>query len=331
MAQKHERPHLNSEDIKKWAGEVVDIAKNTVGEVVENIKEGSEDFSKKQLEAKRKKDLLLLRPVFMESLALQAESSSSANTSTGFKMPTIIHVVEKDKKHASSEACEHSLGHMSTENGVTVLNVYPHHMKDLGVVFFPNMDCEIYYADPCRKNVYIDINEYFKQLRIARVAELERLAYSLGATHFEIMFSTDTTELEKARKKAELGIRKGRKKLADVKAEHSSSEVKKESIVLERKMDLSGHDDPQVPELIYFKDDIDIQGLIHMRIDDKSYLKNKKCKIKYGNSCGIKESDAVKIQGALDKMGGGSVGASVANEVLMEHSTTLIYRIEFKS
>ena len=244
-------------------------------------------------------------------------------------MPAIIHVVEKDKKHADSKACEHSLGHLSEENGITVLNVYPPHMKDLGVSFFPNAERRIYYVDPVQKDLYIDIQEYFQQLKLARVNELEQLAYALGATHFEILFKTNTVELEKAKKKAELGVKKGKKKLVDVKAEHDEKEMKKESIEVAKALDLGGHSDPQVPELVYFKDNTDIQNLIYMRMDKKNNLKRKECSIKYSYSSGITESDAAKIQGAVDKMGGGSAGVSLMNETLTESHTTLIYKIEF--
>lgn len=66
-----------------------------------------------------------------------------------------------------------------------------------------------------------------------------------------------------------------------------------------------------------------------MRIDTKSKLKSKECKIKYSNSLGIKTSDAAKIQGALDIIGGGSADISIMNETLNENCTTLIYKIEF--
>lgn len=328
MSKKTDKPEVQTEDVRKWAADIVSAAKSTINDVVENIKESTDGFEKKHLAAKREKDLLLLRPVFQEML-LSPSPSHTSNIANRFSMPSIIHVVEKDKKHAESKACEHSIGHVSVENGIPVLNVYPHHMNDLDIVFSPNAEKEIYYVDPCQKNHYIDIQDYFRQLKIARVNELEQLAYSLGATHVEIIFKTNTVELERAKKKAELGVKKGKKKLLDVKAEHSENEVKKESIEVERRLDLSGHDDPHVPDLIYFKDDADIQNLIFMRMDKRSVLKSKECKIKYSNSSGIKASDAIKIQGALDKMGGGSAGVSILNETLNENCTTLIYRIDF--
>lgn len=319
---------VQREEIKKWAGGIVKSAKDTVTEVIENIKEKTDDLEKKQIDARFAKDRLLLRPVFKEMLISPAKPNTT-RLDIGFSMPAIIHVVEKDKKHADSKACEHSLGHFSEENGITVLNVYPHHMKDLGVSFFPNAERSIYYVDPVQKDSYIDIQEYFQQLKLARVNELEQLAYALGATHFEILFKTNTVELEKAKKKAELGVKKGKKKLVDVKAEHDEKEMKKESIEVAKALDLGGHSDPQVPELVYFKDNADIQNLIYMRMDKKNNLKKKECSIKYSYSSGITESDAAKIQGAVDKMGGGSAGVSLVNETLTENHTTLIYKIEF--
>ncbi len=165
MEKKPKEPVVQKEEIRKWADGVVKVAKDTINEVVDNIKEGTENFEKKKLAAKYEKDLLLLKPVFRETLEQRGKTTLSG--ARLFSMPAIIHVVDKDKKHTESSACEHSLGHLSTENGIQVLNVYPHHMKDLGVVFFPNMEKEFYYQDPVQKNLYIDIQEYFQQLKVA--------------------------------------------------------------------------------------------------------------------------------------------------------------------
>ncbi len=320
---------IQREDLKKWAGGIVRAAKDTINEVVDNIKEKSDDFGKRQADARFEKDTLLLRPVFREMLPCNAETASEKAVSV-LTMPAIIHVVEKDKKHSESKACDYSIGHLSEENGITVLNVYPHHLAELGgITFFPNAERSIYYVDPVQKNLYIDIQEYFKQLKIARVNELEQLAYSLGATHFEIVFKTNTVELERAKKKAELGMKKGKKKLVDVKAEHEGKEVKKDYVEVAKALDLGGHSEPVVPELVYFKDDADIQNLIYMRMDKKNNLKKKECSIQYSHSSGITESDAMRIQGAIEKMGGGSAGVSIMNETLNESHTTLIYKIEF--
>ena len=167
---------INSEEIKKWAGDIVHSAKTTIAETIDNIKESTDELSKKQSAAKRQKDLLLLRPIFKDTFDA-ASNLTSLRGSRQFQMPAMISIVEKDKKHKESPACEHALGHISTENGIEVLNLYPHHMKDLEVTFYPNMEKKIYYVDPFQKNLYIDIEQYFQQQRTARVDELERLAY----------------------------------------------------------------------------------------------------------------------------------------------------------
>ena len=107
-----EDQRVQREEIKKWAGGIVKAAKDTVTEVVENIKEKTDDLGKKQFDARFAKDRLLLRPVFKETL-LNSTNLTTSRLGNGFSMPAIIHVVEKDKKHADSKACEHSLGHLS--------------------------------------------------------------------------------------------------------------------------------------------------------------------------------------------------------------------------
>lgn len=318
---------IRKEEIIQWADGIVRTAKDTVNEVVDSFKEKTEEFEKKQFDARIERDKLLLRPVFKEMLSEPANMTSTL-FGNGLAIPDIIHIVEKDKKHSDSKACEHALGHLSDENGITVLNVYPNHLKDLNISFYPNGESGIYYVDPVQKDLYIEIREYFQKLKLARVNELEQLAYALGATHFEVLFKINTVDLEKAKKKAELAAKKGKKKIVEAKAEHNEKELNKESIEVAKALDLGGHSDPVVPELVYFKDNADIQNLIFMRMDKKNDLKKKECSIKYSYSSGITESNAAKIQGAIDKMGG-SAGASVLNESLTENHTTLIYKIEF--
>ena len=122
MAIKPKEPLVQTEEIKKWTKELAKAAKGTIDEVVSNIKESSENFEKRQLAAKYEKDIMLLKPVFREML--QQRNDISMTGDRRFVMPAIIHVVEKDKKHSESSACEHSLGHLSTENGIQVLKFY---------------------------------------------------------------------------------------------------------------------------------------------------------------------------------------------------------------
>ncbi len=318
---------VKTEEVKKWTGDIVHAAKDTISEVIENVKEKSDNHKKKQDDARYQKDLLLLKPVFIGTYSDTPLPDGSVRKSKA-KIPAIIHVAEPDKKHAESKACENSIGYLSEENGITVLNIYNQNMQEIGVNFYPDNEQSIYYVDPVQKGLYIDISEYFQHLKTARVNELEQLAYSLGASYFRILFKTNTSETETMKKKAGISIKKGRQGKADIGAENSGSETSKESIEIVKELYLSGHNDPQIPKLVYFKDDPDITSLVFMRMDPKNQLKRKECVIKYSRFSGIKESNAAKVQGALDSINGGA-SISILNETKVETNTTLIYTIEF--
>ncbi len=334
MAKDKEKAKSPKEEFKRWAGDIGGAAVSVVNEVVEHIKDAAEEQGQKKLDAKYKKDLDTLQPVFLQDFQpvnpISAVISGPALMLSGrTPLPNIIHIVEKDKKHSESSACEDAVGHISVENDLPVLNIYPEYIKQLGITFYPDTKRNVYYVDPFQKTLYIDIDEYFEQQRTARVRELSQLAYDLGATHAEIIFRTKTVESDHEQKKAGLGVKAGKKKIAEAKAEHEGSEKQEEYIEVKSELDLGGHNDPHVPELVYFKKDPDIKQLIFMRTDPKSTLKKKEYSIKYNKTTGIKTKDAAKIEGAIMKMGG-SAEVSLMEEAKKESQTTLIYKIEFK-
>lgn len=333
MPKDKEKLKFPKEEFKQWALDVGKAAVDTVGEVVEHIKDASEEQAQKKQDAKYKKDLDSLQPVFLKDFQpvnpiSAVISGPSLMLSGRSPLPNMIRVVEKDKKHTESPACADAVGHISVENDLPVLNIYPEYVKDLGITFYPDTKRNFYYVDPFQKTLYVDIDDYFEQQRTARVRELSQLAYDLGATHAEIIFRTKTVEAEHEQKKAGLGVKAGKKKIAEAKAEHSESEKQEEYIEVKSELDLGGHNDPHVPELVYFKKDPDIKQLIFMRMDPKSTLKKKEYSIKYSKASGIKTKDAAKIQGAIMKMGG-SAEVSLVEEASRESQTTLIYKIEF--
>lgn len=333
MTKDKEKLIFPKEDFKRWAGDIGGAAVGVVNEVVGHIKDAAEEQEQKKLKAKYNKRFNSLNPVFQRDFAQVTPISVITSTNPiliragSTPLPNIIHIVEKDKKHAESPICADAVGHISVENDLPVLNIYPEYVKQLGIRFYPDTQRSVYYVDPFQKSHYIDIDEYFEQQKTARVRELEQIAYDLGATHVEIIFKTKTVESEHEQKKAGIGAKMGSKK-AEAKAEHEKKEKQEETIEVCSVLELGGHNNPHEPELIYFKRDPDIQKLIFMRMDPKSTLKKKEYSIKYSKAAGIKTKDAAKIQGAIMKMGG-SADVSLMEEATKESHTTLIYKIEF--
>ena len=64
------------------------------------------------------------------------------------------------------------------------------------------------------------------------------------------------------------------------------------------KMEFPGHK-PIKPKLNYLSQDASVQNLIEMRMNESSPLTHQTLSIKLSNSLGIKENDALKIDGYL--------------------------------
>jgi hypothetical protein len=96
------------------------------------------------------------------------------------------------------------------------------------------------------------------------------------------------------------------------------------------KMDFSGNETPVEPKLVYFKSERDINALIKMRLDPENGNKilSQTYSLQYGNTSGIKVSDAKKIEASLSQANV-SAKTSVTKEAHNESTTTLEYTISF--
>ena len=69
---------------------------------------------------------------------------------------------------------------------MSALTIYRDKIDAFGLTFYPELDNSVYYIDPCDRDHYILMNDYFSYMKMQRVAELQRIAQSLGATHFRV-------------------------------------------------------------------------------------------------------------------------------------------------
>ncbi len=91
----------------------------------------------------------------------------------------------------------------------------------------------------------------------------------------------------------------------------------------------SGHDHPEMPELVYFKNETDIEKLVQMRLsNDENKIQSKTYRFQCRKSSGISESEAAKIDAVAGQLKCG-VSESFSNEVQRENRTELEYKIEF--
>ncbi len=303
--------------------------------VKSSVKESSENWNARQEQVRREKELRELCPVFAEDVE-----------EPGFSLPKLLRIAEIDAKHANSEVCANSIGYVFKDKNMIILTIYQDKIDLLGLRFYPDMDCGLYYVDPNDRDFYISLDDYFNYLKIARVGELQVIAQALGATHFRVLYKEQkkTFSLKDGKATAGAGLKvhgkksdgetddqatkgsKTEKYEVGLSAEHhrgvndfSKTEIAAEMVCI-------GHE-PAKPELKYFRKDPQIQSLIALRMSDNT-MKHQKFLLDMSKSSGIKEKDAAKIDAALKAMkieGNVTLSSETQNEALRFFE----YEIEF--
>ena len=299
---------------KKAAADTAD--QNRDGKLnLKDISSLTGQWNEKRDRQRQESERKTLCPIFEEDL-----------DSTDFLLPKLIRVVEMDKKHAESEVCQGSIGYESIHRELRIVNIYPDKAEAFGLSFEPDIDSDLYYVDPCDRDHYIALDEYFTRLRIARVSELQKIAQDLGAKHFRVTFREEAAAFTANSVKGKLGAKAIGKASGGADFSHESRNSNFSKIEIAAEMQCIGHT-PVKPALVYFKNDPQIQSLVSLRMSDNT-MTHQVYTIAMGNSSGIKMKDAAKIDAALTSMKY-SGGLSVSSEVQTESRRYFEYEIDF--
>lgn len=299
VADRNEDGKLDFSDASSIVENIGEAAKKGASTVRENIGDKA-----------RKIELKTLQPLFPDTL-----------NNADFLMPKFVRVIERDKKHATSEVCQGSIGFISDQKALRVVNIFKDSIETFGLSFYPDCDSEFYYVDPSDRDRYIALNDYFGYLKTARIVELQKIAQDLGAKHFRVTYKEEQSVFSE--KKSSVHGKAG----VSANRDHESKEKKYSTVEVAADMSFSGHE-PIKPQLKYLQREPIIQNLISLRMDEKAPLLHQNLMLKLSNSSGMKESDAIKIDATLKGMKC-SGNASVASEVQNESRRYLEYEIEF--
>ena len=281
---------------------------DSIGNAAQNATNAMRDNAEAR---NREKERKTLQPIFLEDL-----------DSTDFTLSKLIRVSDVDKKHAESEVCKGSVGFVSEQKGLRIVNIYKGAIDAFGISLYPDADSEIYYIDPSDRDKYIALDDYFGYLKIARVNELQKIAQDLGAKHFRVTYREKKASITKNDIKA-----KGNVRVGAAEAERSLSISDNSNIEVAAEMQCLGHA-PIEPKLFYLRGEPSIQSLIALRMDENSPIFHQEFSLKLSNSSGIKEKDAVKIDAALKAMKI-SGNTTVVSEAQSESRRFFEYEVDF--
>ena len=289
-------------------------------QISDSVREGSGAIRERIDGLRKDTELKTLRPVFREDL----------KEGTDFYLPKLIRVSEADDRHKRSPLCRGSVGHETEKQGLRFLTVYPNTIGAFDLDFYPNAGHELYYSDPFVQGRYLELNNYFNLLRKARVSELERISQSLGATYFKVSLVYSSSQKASSSGGVRVGVGLPPLPFADLKTDvgvRSEADVRGEAdqTVFSESV-FTGHA-PVRPELVYFRNDPDIENLIHLRLSDNP-VKHREYHLAVGRSSGLAAKEAQKIKVALLQIGC-SVNSDLVKNAENEERLTLYYKVDF--
>lgn len=311
-----ENPKNNpNDDLENIVCDLGNTIENAVGAFIGGIKEGGEQLADFLDKTKCDIDRKRLCPFYESDL-----------NSPDFVMPRMIRFVDADERR-TNKACEGAIGFETNTKDANMLNMYIENADMLHLNFYPFLDSSVYYADPCHKDLYIRLDEYFIYLKKVRVDELLTVAQNLGAKHVKISLKEMRTDCESDTSEKELGTEDG---TGNVSSGRKTMKKTQSEVVAEA--NFSGRhiwNRITEPKLCYFKNESDIKSLVDMRMNGgKNKILSRTYSFKYMNSSGIRLSDVKGIEGILKGLKC-NLSDSFVSEAENENNLILDYSIEF--
>lgn len=256
---------------------------------LEDVAEIKRQFQEKQRQAKLKRDLDALNPIFSDNL-----------TDGDFFLPKMLQLAEMDKKHASNPICEGSIGHEMLVKDLRIVTVYRDQTSHWGLRFYPDENQDFYYVDPVNPQLYIAIDYFFDYLRQARIGELQRIAQDLGASNFKVTIKERKKTLYK-KSQTEKITGKYKSTTVGVQGDHSTSNSEMSEGEIAVQASFEGHA-PKQPQLNYYKNEPQINDLIQMRLHQENAIRDQHLFLQCAHSSGITEKTAATIDAAFSAM-----------------------------
>lgn len=232
-----------------------------------------------------------------------------------FTVPNVIEIVD-DSANRKFITDADAIGWIERHEDVDVLHMYSDFVKKCGLQFVPVPQRDnVYCKDNFDSGKFINSNQVFGKATEERLAELEHIAYCLGAIScsVEIVESDCDTKVCKAAVGGGSEVSMGKQsKTGKMQSGKTISQFQ-------------GHNTPKKPTLKWFTHDDNITQLIEMRCSDSNSIKSKILELK-GSSCATMSR---KVACAIDDVMHIKGNISMENQAIREHSNILVYEIEF--
>ena len=305
IEEKQEKKQNTFSNILKKAA---DISKQTA----ESVQKGTSALVEKAKQDSQARKLQKLNPIFPKDYK-----------SKNFNIPNIIKIVD-DAERRNIEICDGAIGWRKIENQVEVLYLYDEAVKMSGLTFIPTITCNaVYCVYPFDRKCFIQADCIFSKTHEEKLAELEHIAYSLGAKKCSIEIDYSNYEFQSSSMKIgshdkKVGVDSGKEQGSKVSSKNSGR----------ISVEFEGTNTPIKPNLKWFAHDDNIKNLIDMRCSNSNSIKSKVLELSGVTSATMSQQTALAIDMIIKKSKIKNKSAT-QNESQKEMQSKLIFAVEF--
>ncbi|MBQ6997840.1 MAG: hypothetical protein IJN60_05650 [Oscillospiraceae bacterium] len=258
---------------------------------------------------------------FQERLKKYAPLFPEEYTAAAFVLPRLITVVDESVRRGI-DVCEGSVGWRSVEAETEILHLYSTAAEMKEIEFYPAVTVgATYYVDAFNSSRYIDVDCIFQKAHEERLAELEQIAFSLGAKSCTIEITETQQDSSSTKSGGNMGVGKLGFK-ADKADNTASSQMRSGKITITFKTSAA----PQRPALKWFANDETIKNLIEIRCADPGRFTHKELLLSGSTFATMSHNTAAAIDGLRGVKG----GFSMKNQATQERSSLLIFSVAFE-
>ena len=309
----------------------IDFDKKKSAEALSGLVKSTVDFSKKAAADAKVGIATIIEKSKADSYARRMKKYNplfpEQYTSENFNLPNIVMIVD-DAVRRGIDVCEGAIGWLSKESGVEILYLYDEAVVFSGIQFVPSANCDaLYYVDSFDRNRFIRTDCIFSKAHEERMAELEHVAYSIGANKctIEIYESASDTQTQNKSIKASENCEKVSSSEG---LEQNFSQTGKSRNSGRIEVEFDGNGTPQRPTLKWFAHDNTIKQLVEMCCSGTRTVKSKTLELSGSSSATMSQKAAYAIDSAIGKMGA-SGDISMDAQAAREHQSKLLFYVEF--
>ena len=286
--------------------------------VAENVQEAAITTSEKIKEDNKNRRLKKFHPITFEEYG-----------SNNFNIPNVIKIVD-DAETRHIDVCQNAIGRLVNEKGVEIFYMNDEFIQASGLHFVPAPVCDaIYHVDNFDRTRFIRTDEIFSKALEEKLAELEHIAFCLGAKSCSIEIIEENFEKTHKVTDTKTNLTVKHEGSSDtITAVHSQSKSTTSSSG-KITTTFSGNATPKTPRLKWFEHNDNMKNLIEMRLSKDSSVQAKTLILKGASSASMALKTAVAIDNEISKMGVKS-NNNIERQAQIETNSKLVFEVIFE-